>query len=88
MAQYEWRIPSGDTQVANCDYCEQPFPTDERLVLHKGLQHSTKLDETEWDSYEEARQEEQQTVRLIRLKALVALCLLYFSIPLTYALFG
>lgn len=88
MAHSEWRVPSGEAQVVNCDYCEQLFPTNERLNLHKGLKHGTKLDETEWDSYEEARQQEQETLRLIRLKALIALCLVYFSVPITYAIFG
>lgn len=88
MFQHEWRVPSEETQVAHCEYCEQPFPTEERLVLHKGLAHGNELEESEWDSYEEARQEEQQTLRMIRLKALLALCLLYFSIPIMYAVFG
>lgn len=88
MSQSDWRVPSEDTNVACCNYCEQPFPTQEQLVLHKGLTHRDQLDGTERDSYAEARQEEQQTLRMIRLKASVALCLLYFSIPITYALFS
>jgi hypothetical protein len=88
MSGYSWRIPPEDSPATRCGYCEQPFPSTERLALHKGLAHTEQLTVAERDSYENARQEERETLRLIRLKALLALCLLYFSIPIVYALFA
>lgn len=88
MSGYSWRLPPEDSPAARCEYCEHPFPSTERLALHKGITHSEQLTETERNSYENARQKERETLRLIRLKALLALCLLYFSIPIVYALFA
>ncbi|MFQ3319716.1 MAG: hypothetical protein ACI80F_001788 [Natronomonas sp.] len=88
MSGYIWHVPTNDSKATRCEYCGRPFPSTERLVLHKGITHSNQLTESEWNSFENARQEERDTLRLIRLKALLALCLLYFSIPIVYALFA
>jgi hypothetical protein len=79
-------IPRGESPSSRCDYCGHPFPTTDRLVLHKGLEHPQELDTDERDAYLSVRAEEKDELRTLRLKALGALVLLYFGLLFTYAI--
>ena len=43
-------VPRRDSPAGECDYCGHPFPTTDRLVLHKGLEHPQELDADEEDA--------------------------------------
>lgn len=79
-------IPRGASPAGRCDYCGHPFPTTDRLALHKGLEHPQELDTDERSAYLSARAEEKDELRTLRLKALGALVLLYFGLLFTYAI--
>nr|WP_233340804.1 DNA-binding protein [Haloprofundus sp. MHR1] len=79
-------IPRSDAPAGKCDYCGHPFPTTDRLVLHKGLEHPQQLDDDEEDAFLSAREDEEDELRTLRLKALGALVLLYFGFLMLYAI--
>jgi hypothetical protein len=81
-------IPRSELPASRCDYCGHPFPTTDRLVLHKGLEHPQQLDADEEDTFLSARSDEEDELRTLRLKALGALVLLYFGLLFTYAIFA
>ncbi len=79
-------IPRGDSAAGRCEYCNHPFPTTDRLVLHKGLEHPQQLNDDEVEAFRSARSDEEDELRRVRLKALVALVILYFSFLMLYAI--
>ncbi|GCF15634.1 hypothetical protein Harman_35690 [Haloarcula mannanilytica] len=79
-------VPRRDSPAGECDYCGHPFPTTDRLVLHKGLEHPQELDADEEDAFISARADEEDELRTLRLKALGALVLLYFGFLMLYAI--
>jgi hypothetical protein len=79
-------VPRRDSPAGECDYCGHPFPTTDRLVLHKGLEHPQELDADEEDAFLSARADEEDELRTLRLKALGALVLLYFGFLMLYAI--
>ena len=81
-------IPRSESPASRCDYCGHPFPTTDRLVLHKGLEHPQQLDADEEDTFLSARSDEEDELRTLRLKALGALVLLYFGLLFMYAIFA
>ena len=81
-------IPRSGSPAGRCDYCGHPFPTTDRLVLHKGLEHPQRLDDDEEDAFLSARADEEDELRTLRLKALGALVLLYFGLLFMYAIFA
>jgi hypothetical protein len=81
-------VPRRDSPAGECDYCGHPFPTTDRLVLHKGLEHPQQLDDDEEDAFLSARADEEDELRTLRLKALGALVLLYFGLLFMYAIFA
>ncbi len=46
MSTVQSTVPSGDSPNV-CQYCGDPFPTEGRLNLHKGLEHWSDLTEAE-----------------------------------------
>jgi hypothetical protein len=80
--------PRPDTPVEQCPYCGQPFPEAEILLLHKGIDHPEDLSSDEREAYEEARRDEDEELRLFKLKSLVALVALYFGFIMVYAVFA
>jgi hypothetical protein len=80
--------PLPDTPVKRCPYCNQPFPTDDTLTLHKGIEHPDDLSAAEQDAYERTRDEEEEGLRLFKLKSLVALVVIYFGFIMVYAVFA
>lgn len=77
--------PDPPAEPAVCEYCGDRFVDDDLLALHRGLEHGSALTEEERDAYDEAVASERDDVRLFRLKALVALLLLYFGFVFVYA---
>lgn len=76
---------AADDEAVICDYCGRPFAREELLVLHHGQHHSEALTESERDAFEEVFDDEQERIRLFRLKALGALVILYFGFLMVYA---
>jgi len=81
-------IPRSDSPAGRCDYCGHPFPTTDRLDLHKGIEHAQQLDDDEEDAFLSARADEEDELRTLRLKALGALVFLYFGLLMMYAIFA
>lgn len=88
MSSINTEVPSEDTLTEVCDYCEQPFATAERLVLHKGLEHSRMLTELEQEAFLTVRADEEDDLRLLRLKALGMLVVVYFGFLFLYVIFA
>ena len=80
-------VPSNESP-AECPYCERPFPNDEILLLHKGQRHPGELSAAERSDLQDAYERESEQVRMVRLKALAALVLVYFGLIMTYAVFA
>ncbi|WP_433624667.1 DUF7410 domain-containing protein [Halomicrococcus sp. NG-SE-24] len=80
----ETRVPADESPV-ECAYCGRPFPREEHLVLHRGLDHPDALDESEVEAFREAYDAENEELRLFRLKAVALLVLLYFGFLFTYS---
>ncbi|MDT3436842.1 DNA-binding protein [Haloarcula sp. 1CSR25-25] len=88
MSQIRTTIPMEETPAGTCEHCGHPFPTSERLVLHKGIEHPSQLDDSEQEAFESAVTEEEADLRTLRLKALAVLVLLYFGLLILYAIFA
>lgn len=79
-------VPEPELPAHRCPYCSRPFPTSERLALHKGLKHHEDLEDAEQDAFEDAYITEEDELQTYRLKALGALILVYFGFLMIYAL--
>lgn len=88
MSEIQTTVPRNETPEDRCEYCGNPFPTSDRLVLHKGLKHPQLLDDEEEEAFLAARSDEEDELRTLRLKALGALVLLYFGFLFLYAIFA
>lgn len=71
-----------------CVYCDRRFVDADLLALHRGLNHSESIDEAEREAFREAYGAEKAQLRLFRLKALLALIVLYFLFLFAFAVFG
>lgn len=88
MSQIRTTIPEREIPAGTCEYCGHPFPTNERLVLHKGLEHRQQLNEEEQAAFETALSGEKDDLRSLRLRALGILVILYFGFLFLYAIFA
>lgn len=79
-------VPNSESPAGRCVYCGHPFPTTDRLVLHKGVEHLHRLDREEEEAYLAALSVEEDELRTLLLKAIGALVLLYFSLLFMYAI--
>jgi len=77
--------PEPPEEPAVCDYCGDRFADGHLLALHHGLAHGDRLMDGERAAYREARSEEQDRLRLFRLKALGWLLVIYFGFVFVYA---
>ena len=68
-----------------CEYCGRPFVREEYLALHYGVDHDSPLDDERQAAFEAAREAEEATLRQFRLKALLALVLVYFGFLMLWA---
>ena len=76
--------PADDDAVV-CDRCGQPFATETLLALHRGQAHTDDLSDDERTAFETAYDDEQEEIRLFRLKALGSLIVIYFGFLMVYA---
>jgi hypothetical protein len=74
-----------DATVHECPYCERPFTSEDRVALHVGLQHYDVCTPAEEEAFETAYLAENAEIRRYRLKAAVALIVLYFGLLMVYA---
>jgi len=75
-----------DAEPERCPECGRPFVREELVTLHRGQAHGGRLDADEIEAFEDAYEKESERLRLFRLKALIALVILYFGLLMTYAL--
>jgi len=88
MSDIRTAVPEHETPAGKCKYCGQPFPTTERLVLHKGVEHPQNLDTSEEEAFRRAYADEDDALGTLRLKALATLVPLYFGFILLYAIYA
>lgn len=88
MSQIQTSIPEDETPAGTCEHCGHPFPTTERLVLHKGVEHRRRLDGAEKERFKSAFLGEKDALRSLRLRALAILVVLYFGLLNLYAIFA
>lgn len=86
MASNGISVPDDATPAGRCRYCDRPFPTTDRLALHKGLAHADRLSGEEESAVAEARAAEETAVKELRLKAVMTLILVYFGLLFLYAI--
>jgi hypothetical protein len=83
-APEEYSVPTDDETFV-CEYCGAPFATEEVRALHWGLDHPGSLTDAQRAAHEAAADDEDEELRLYRLKALGILVLLYFGLLMTYS---
>ena len=88
MPSLNTEVPPEEQPTEVCEYCEQPFATPKRLVLHKGLEHVRALTESEQEAFMAARADEEDDLRMLRIKALGMLVIVYFGFLFLYAIFA
>jgi hypothetical protein len=79
------RVPPGESPH-ECRFCGRPFRHETQLVLHRGLDHGDDLTDEEVETFQDAYRDENEEIRLFRLKALALLVLLYFGFLYTYSI--
>lgn len=77
---------AGDEDAAVCAYCGRPFVHEAHLALHRGLDHREAIDDAEREAFEEAHADENESIRLFRLKAIFVLVIVYFVFVMAYML--
>jgi len=87
MTMVQSTVPPDDSPDV-CQYCGEPYPTDDRLALHKGLEHWSNLDDAERTAFDDARAEERDALSSFRLRALAGIVVLYFGFLFLYAIFA
>jgi hypothetical protein len=85
MKPDRYDVPA-DATVHQCTYCNRPFADEERLALHRGLDHSERIDDEEQAAFEEAYTRKNEAIRQYRIIAIGAIVLLYFGLLIIYAL--
>lgn len=75
-----------DENAAVCGYCGRPFVRETQLSLHRGLDHPDALTDDERAAFEAAHAAESEAIRLFRLKAILALVVVYFGFLIVFAL--
>jgi hypothetical protein len=80
----EYRVPDSEP-VYECEHCGRPFAREEWRALHRGLEHASHLDDEEVAQFRAAYEDEQESIRMFRLKALATLVVLYFTLLMIYA---
>jgi hypothetical protein len=87
MTTVQTTVPPNDSSEV-CQYCGEPFPTVERLTLHRGLEHWSDIGEAERTAFHDARADEQDALSSFRLRALACIVALYFGFLFLYATFA
>jgi hypothetical protein len=68
-----------------CAFCGRPFAREEFRALHYGVDHGDALDDEQRAAYEAALDDEEAELRKFRLKAALALVLVYFGFLMLWA---
>jgi hypothetical protein len=71
-----------------CSRCARPFVHEEWLELHRGVIHEDDLTTEEREAFTDAYETEEHELRLFRLKALIALIVIYFGFIMSYSIFA
>jgi hypothetical protein len=79
-------VPDDATPAGRCPYCDRPFPTADRLALHEGQAHPDRLTAAEQAAVARAEAAEAEALGRLRLKAAMALVLVYFGLLFLYAI--
>jgi len=87
MSTVQSVVPPGDSPEV-CQYCDEPFPTEDRLTLHKGLNHWPDLAEAERTDFHDARASERDALNSFRLRALACIVAVYFVFLFLYAIYA
>ena len=74
-----------DAETFVCEHCGRPFAAERFLALHYGVDHADAMDESQRAAYEAALGDEEAELRKFRLKALLALVLVYFGFLMLWA---
>jgi hypothetical protein len=78
--------PDGEPEApAVCAFCGRPFAREEYRALHYGVDHGDALDDERRAAYEAALDDEEDELRKFRLKAALALVLVYFGFLMLWA---
>ena len=85
ITEIETDVPDEESP-ARCSHCGQPFADETLCTLHEGVAHYDVLDDDHQNAFAVAYEDEQESIRLFRLKALVVLVALYFGFLWTYSL--
>lgn len=85
MVTVESAVPPEETPRVECRICGRPFPEEEQVALHRGIEHYDRLTADEREAYADAYAAEESELRRFRVKALGALVAVYFGLLLTYA---
>ncbi|MFC5970315.1 C2H2-type zinc finger protein [Halomarina salina] len=80
-----WETVVTDTETFDCEYCGRPFAREQFLALHYGVDHPESIDDEQRAAYAAALEEEDAELRKFRLKALLALVVVYFGFLLLWA---
>ncbi|UTF52392.1 hypothetical protein [Natronosalvus rutilus] len=79
-----WREPAVSTP--RCSDCGRPFSTEERRLLHRGLEHPDRLTDHEREAYATVATAERGAHRRYVLGALIVLAVTYFGFLFAYAI--
>ncbi|WP_439025773.1 DUF7410 domain-containing protein [Haloarchaeobius sp. DT45] len=77
-------VHDDETVAARCRYCDRPFPSEQLHALHLGERHREDLTAEEYETYAQAKDEEDDELFLYHLKVIAALGTLYAVIVLVY----
>lgn len=75
-----------DADPVRCPDCGRPFVREDLLVMHRGENHGAILDDEANAEFARVHGAEDEAIRRFRLKAVLALTVLYFVLLMIYAL--
>ncbi|WP_267642749.1 hypothetical protein [Haloarchaeobius amylolyticus] len=77
-------VRDDETVAARCRHCGRPFPDEQLHALHLGERHEDDLTAEEYETFAQARDEEDDELFLYHLKVIAALGSLYAIVVLVY----
>ncbi|MCT9096051.1 hypothetical protein [Haloarchaeobius sp. HME9146] len=84
QAETATTILEEETVAARCRVCDRPFPSEHLHALHLGERHRDDLTAEEYETYAQAKDEEDDELFLYHLKVIATLGSLYAVIVLVY----
>lgn len=86
VTEIEYDVPADDVPEYTCPYCDRPFRSKRYGIFHVGHVHPENCSETERETFDEERDDEQFELFTFHVKAAVSVFLLYFMFTFIYAL--